>query len=64
MNDDLPELTADERSAMNDLPPDLVARLIRGERPLTCPICGGTRRHVPAEGRFRCPKCEREPHVN
>lgn len=36
-NDALPELTAEERAAMDALPPDFVERILRGERPLGPP---------------------------
>lgn len=33
----LPELTAEERAAMNALPKDFIERILRGERPVTDP---------------------------
>ncbi len=35
--DDLPELTTEERAAMDSLPADFIERIIRGERPVTDP---------------------------
>ncbi len=37
MADDLPELTDEERAAMNALPPEFIERCLRGERPVTDP---------------------------
>lgn len=34
---DLPELTDEERKAMESLGPDFIERIIRGERPVTDP---------------------------
>jgi hypothetical protein len=35
--DQLPELTAEERAAMDGLPKDFLLRIFRGERPVTDP---------------------------
>ena len=35
----LPELTDEERAAMNSLPPDFIDRLLRGERVITRNTC-------------------------